>query len=1468
LSIGSDLDLSAEQFVLDAPQIVGVGEGVQAKFTGEKALILANSSEKSPAPYSGETVSASLSLRSQNVLLQGSETQNVSIQGFESVSLGENIASPARPSGQSSRISSNGDFSLQTDGDLALGTDELTVSAGNSLEIKSGGSFVLNKASVNASTANAVSGLGASINIEANDIFINSLIRANSGYISASAEQDITIGEAGQIDVSGIQRIFGTLEPVSEYTDAGAISLFSKFGNLSSHALSQLNLSNVSDTSSAGVLTLKANSGSANLQGEILADRFNNQSGEVIAELANLDADNNFLLGLSQHGFNGRLSLHLAEGDVLVSEENSLRSHDINLVAEQGDIKIWGELNAEGINGGKINLAAAQTILLGENANLEAKARSANGDGGRIVFQNQRATGIDEIKFENGNTGSSQRARIDVSSSGAGKAGQVRFISALSDDKADVKIGGEVDVFGAEFIEVSPHLRVEDASITQGDIEAASAGFETLFLAEENLRNRLGSVIYQNGSQNKAGISFRPVIELYSSGSMGVDEDINVSKLRFGSAHTPAELWLRSASDLNTNNNIFAGVRFITPQLFFEPYISQISPVVDESWSFSLVSGANISSADYRHQSLLNQDIVLLENVSVVTGSGDIRVYSSGDIQLKDGASIKSIGRAQSFFDSGALYGYDESFALSPYPDSGALSYTEILELFTAGANFGALRAVFFGEEGGDISLFSKNNIVGNGIDKLDTEWRYRANDNFQFDVITGGTPRSESVTAWGIDYEHFDTGVGTLGGGNIYVEAGGNVENILLAAPSVAKPMGQSSMVYQTGGGDISVDASGSINTSSYLVSDGRLSINARDNIGISEGKEIATLITYGNADIELSAGEDIELSGANSEFLTPVSQRHHERLDNQQAYWIDQSAENSLSLKSTAGQIYLNTYDQEAGSPVALLFSDKLHAESLSPWAFYALLPEDISATSFNSDIVIEQSFFVMPGSDSSIKLLAENNIIAGSDRTITSALISSLKHRPSSGLPSIADPVRGKVSPLFLQETRKQIKEVGRVFETDPGTKSFVIANSGDIVSKNAWELDIEKLSYIEAGRDILNPNFNLLHNDSTHVSRVIAGRDIDIPTERDLVDGALPSNAPGGIFLEGPGVLMIQAGRNINLGASEGIRTLGDTKNTFLADEGADLYVLAGISSKPNFEQFASLYPLSDSDEKPRDLQLYDHFLEELKNAGEKAIASTDGASAYDPAYALIDSLFPGSTDKTGPWKGDISLVFSTLQTEDGGNVNIFTPGGGVDVGLTSNLIKRSAAGLGIFTKTEGSILAFSEDSIEVNLSRIFALNGGDVMLWSSNGDIDAGKGARSTQSLPPPLITVSEDGEINVTFSAAIDGSGIGGFTQPGVEPGDVFLFAPRGVVDAGEAGIRVEGNLQIGGELLNADNVDVGGVSVGVPTDTGVSAGMAGLGSLASSSTDAATENVSGAADESSQQQAAFLTVEIIGLGD
>jgi hypothetical protein len=71
----------------------------------------------------------------------------------------------------------------------------------------------------------------------------------------------------------------------------------------------------------------------------------------------------------------------------------------------------------------------------------------------------------------------------------------------------------------------------------------------------------------------------------------------------------------------------------------------------------------------------------------------------------------------------------------------------------------------------------------------------------------------------------------------------------------------------------------------------------------------------------------------------------------------------------------------------------------------------------------------------------------------------------------------------------------------------------------------------------------------------------------------------------------------------------------------------------------------------------------------------------------------------------------------------------------------------------------------------------------------------------------------------VLEQADISGSGIGtivGFT--GVEEGDVNLIAPRGTVNAGDAGIRVSGNFSCACLfIVNTDNIKVGGEIKGLP---------------------------------------------------
>src|SRR5262249_48601777 len=126
-------------------------------------------------------------------------------------------------------------------------------------------------------------------------------------------------------------------------------------------------------------------------------------------------------------------------------------------------------------------------------------------------------------------------------------------------------------------------------------------------------------------------------------------------------------------------------------------------------------------------------------------------------------------------------------------------------------------------------------------------------------------------------------------------------------------------------------------------------------------------------------------------------------------------------------------------------------------------------------------------------------------------------------------------------------------------------------------------------------------------------------------------------------------------------------------------------------------------------------------------------------------------------------------------------------------------------------------------------------------------------------------------------SAAISGSGIGQLvTEPDLVPGRVDLIAPKREVNAGDAGIRVAGDLTIAAlRVVGAENIRVGGISTGVPSTSSTS--LSGLSGISNIAADAAKS-----AEKASQQLAAsasslstpagllpsFITVEILGIGE
>jgi filamentous hemagglutinin len=277
-----------------------------------------------------------------------------------------------------------------------------------------------------------------------------------------------------------------------------------------------------------------------------------------------------------------------------------------------------------------------------------------------------------------------------------------------------------------------------------------------------------------------------------------------------------------------------------------------------------------------------------------------------------------------------------------------------------------------------------------------------------------------------------------------------------------------------------------------------------------------------------------------------------------------------------------------------------------------------------------------------------------------------------------------------------------------------------------------------------------------------------------------------------------------------------------------------------------------------------------YMNEIRESGSASAGS--GQLGSERGFAAIETLFPGTQ-----WSGDLSLFFSKIQTLDGGDINLLVPGGNINAGLAVAFTgAKKSSDLGIVAQKQGDINAVLRGEFLVNQSRVFTLDGGDITIWSSEGDIDAGRGAKSAIAAPPPIVSFDQSGNLVIEFPPVVSGSGIRtASTSSGVQPGDVFLFAPTGVVNAGEAGIGGKNVTIAATAVLGASNIQVSGVGTGVPTaPTGsIAAGLSGTGNLGANVAQVA-EAAASMDDNNSAEQSAknfslgMLSVEVLGFGD
>lgn len=341
----------------------------------------------------------------------------------------------------------------------------------------------------------------------------------------------------------------------------------------------------------------------------------------------------------------------------------------------------------------------------------------------------------------------------------------------------------------------------------------------------------------------------------------------------------------------------------------------------------------------------------------------------------------------------------------------------------------------------------------------------------------------------------------------------------------------------------------------------------------------------------------------------------------------------------------------------------------------------------------------------------------------------------------------------------------------------------------------------------------------------------------------------------------------------------------------------LYGTTAVTYQQAYDAFVTLSALQQ-----RAFLLKDVYFNEL---AQTSIPTSVSYLKYDRGYTAVNTLFPstlgytknnlsgGSNGASATIStGNLDLRLATLQTAQGGDIFILGPGGRVLAGSTVSTVDQAArrayvggqlydggaangplaadissipVGLeGVLTLQGGGIYTFTDKSFLLNQSRLFTEAGGDIVMWSSNADLNAGEGPKTSANFPPIAVTLDQDLFSQINKDANVSGAGIAAFQPaPGVAAPDVYLIAPRGTVDAGAAGVRVAGNLFVAAAAVaNGDNFKVQGTSFGLPAGGGVNIGAQTSASSAAAAAQAQAQSVAGNSGAQAPRSTINVTVD------
>ena len=917
----------------------------------------------------------------------------------------------------------------------------------------------------------------------------------------------------------------------------------------------------------------------------------------VQAEAVNLTAD----LGNLTLASSGKIDATAAQGGVVrlsTGKKLTLQDH----------AQVIAVSTREGANGGDVLLASDGT---GVNDGIELGAATVKADSsgdtkdGRIVMRVRRNV----TTTQSGNTttvtelGTVPITRTPLSATDSTPTGPLTLQA------------GQVDVEAVRVYDDAARtslLAGKGTTTAYGldDLKTDAASFlGTTTARADAIRQSLGLGDSSN-VHVKAGVEIRSSAATFTVGS--ASSNLQLLDVRPGAE--PIYLTVRASGNLNVDGHVSDGFTSVSRNDQLASTTAGKGKLNDvksgDAASIRMVAGADLKSADVLATQAVAKNLGIAADKHVRTTAGSIELAASGDVRLLSSGSGQAV-KSAAVYVAGRLAPALASNEKASDPSAWD-QYTERggrLSI-SAGGNVGTYKT--------DGSAQSLLQMVGNyfhhgtGTSNADTGktawWTSLESFRHGFGSFGGG---NLSVTASG-NIENI-VAVAPTNGRNLTVT---NLDDGTISAT-----------LKVLGGGDVNVVAGGDIAGGVYLLGRGNGSLQAGGSIKVG-ASNVAT--AYPTATSILEAGVMLGLMDGHwslqstgelniSHLFNPTAMAlpTNRVASSTAAYFLSYSPDASVEATSVKGNLIWQPIDQTLNQLHAqqsqVLADDAITAaNSAVPLALATLAPPVVHLTALQGDVTVNaagrtylrdatgnannsgaRALLFTPGSQADVDVYAGRDLILAGNLQMPDAAVLQL--------PSVSAPVTGsdrtdkdpKTNEVIKQYSEGIANVVNRLNPANRAGAALVsdltsLSNSANTYGDNdaagndnvvrfAAERDITFLvnstaqgvksdtylrtnrpTEVTAGRDLIRPNVMAQNFSEDDVTRVSAGRQLSY-------DGAYGKPF---IAINGPGLLAVTAGVDVDLGTSYGVVALGGNINQVLPEQSAKILLQSGTAREVN------------------------------------------------------------------------------------------------------------------------------------------------------------------------------------------------------------------------------------------------------------------------------------------------------------